>query len=113
LDYFNFICDNLLLAKSLKIKRLIDFHTCQKTSAMAMSGHLKFKEGYFMANKIKTHSGAKKRLKKTASGKIKIKKQGTQHLLGSKRPKRKRRLNASNYVFEGNMKRANRMLPNG
>jgi large subunit ribosomal protein L35 len=43
--------------------------------------------------KLKTHSGAKKRFKKTASGKIKYKKPGKRHLLApsSSKPIRKAR----------------------
>jgi large subunit ribosomal protein L35 len=37
-----------------------------------------------MANKLKTHSGAKKRFKVTKSGKITSKKQGNNHLLTNK-----------------------------
>ncbi|HBQ27338.1 MAG TPA: 50S ribosomal protein L35, partial [Syntrophomonas sp.] len=42
--------------------------------------------------KTKTHRGAAKRFKKTGSGKIKRAKAYASHLLGSKSPKRKRRL---------------------
>ena len=37
-----------------------------------------------MANKLKTHSGAKKRFKVTKSGKVLSKKQGNNHLLTNK-----------------------------
>jgi large subunit ribosomal protein L35 len=42
--------------------------------------------------KMKTHSGAKKRFKITANGKVRGRHAMTSHMLGKKRPKRKRRL---------------------
>jgi len=42
--------------------------------------------------KMKSHSGAKKRFKKTASGKIRGRHAMTSHILEKKRPGRKRRL---------------------
>ena len=42
--------------------------------------------------KVKTHSGAKKRFKKTARGKIVARHAMTSHNLGKKSAKRKRRL---------------------
>jgi large subunit ribosomal protein L35 len=42
--------------------------------------------------KMKTHSGAKKRYKVTAKGKIKARHAMTSHILGKKSAKRKRRL---------------------
>jgi large subunit ribosomal protein L35 len=42
--------------------------------------------------KMKTHSGAKKRFKKTAGGKIQARHAMTSHNLGKKSAKRKRRL---------------------
>lgn len=44
--------------------------------------------------KQKTHKGLAKRVKITASGKIKHKKAGTGHLMSGKSAKRKRRLNS-------------------
>ncbi len=41
---------------------------------------------------MKTHSGAKKRFRKTAGGKLRARHAMTSHNLGKKRPKRKRRL---------------------
>jgi large subunit ribosomal protein L35 len=43
--------------------------------------------------KQKTHKGLKKRVKVTASGKVKHKKSGCGHLMSGKNAKRKRRLN--------------------
>jgi large subunit ribosomal protein L35 len=42
--------------------------------------------------KMKTHSGAKKRFRKTGRGKLRARHAMTSHNLGKKRPKRKRRL---------------------
>ncbi len=42
--------------------------------------------------KMKTHSGAKKRFKLTATGKVKGRHSFTSHILEKKSPKRKRRL---------------------
>ncbi len=42
--------------------------------------------------KMKTHSGAKKRFKVTAKGKVKGRHAMTSHILGKKNAKRKRRL---------------------
>ncbi len=48
--------------------------------------------------KLKTHSGAKKRFKVLASGKVKRKKANLRHLLTSKNKKRKRHLRQRTYV---------------
>ncbi len=45
-----------------------------------------------MKNKIKTHSGAKKRFKITARGKVKYKKSGLRHLLTGMSSKKGRKL---------------------
>ena len=42
--------------------------------------------------KMKTHSGAKKRFKVTANGKVKARHSFTSHILEKKSPKRKRKL---------------------
>ena len=42
--------------------------------------------------KMKTHSGAKKRFKQTASGKIRARHAFTSHILEKKSPKKKRQL---------------------
>jgi large subunit ribosomal protein L35 len=42
--------------------------------------------------KMKTHSGAKKRFKVTANGKVRGRKAFSSHILEKKSPKRKRRL---------------------
>lgn len=60
--------------------------------------------------KIRTRSGAKKRLKVTASGKIKHKKQGLRHILTKKPSKRKRALRALTLVHEADMPRMKKTL---
>lgn len=61
--------------------------------------------------KMKTNSSAKKRFRKTASGKLKYKRPGLRHLLhqessGLKRPKRK-----AAYVVDAHKKAIAKMLP--
>lgn len=63
--------------------------------------------------KIKTHSGAKKRFKKTATGKLKYRKPGRSHNTGLKGEKRMRRLKEASYIFKGMERRIGRLLPNG
>lgn len=48
--------------------------------------------------KMKTHSGAKKRFKLTASGRVKRKGAYMNHILAKKSPKTKRRLGGAHYV---------------
>jgi len=55
--------------------------------------------------KMKSHSGAKKRFKKTANGKVKRKKANKGHLLTKKSGKRKRQLRKS-VVIEDKADRA-------
>ncbi|NCN40623.1 50S ribosomal protein L35 [bacterium] len=62
--------------------------------------------------KIKTHSGAKKRFKKTASGKLKYRKPGRSHNTGLNKEKRMRGLRQAAYIFEGMARRIGRLLPN-
>lgn len=63
--------------------------------------------------KVKTHSGAKKRLSKTATGKIKRGKSGKRHLNIGKGGSRLRRLSESALIDSTHEKRINRLLPNG
>ncbi|MEF8795811.1 MAG: 50S ribosomal protein L35 [Salinivenus sp.] len=61
--------------------------------------------------KMKSHSGAKKRFKKTANGKVKRKKANKGHLLTKKTPKRKRQLRKSVVIDDkANEQRIKRML---
>lgn len=61
--------------------------------------------------KMKSHSGAAKRFKKTASGKITRQKANKQHILTKKRTKRKRGLRQDDLIAAADMQRVRRMLP--
>jgi len=61
--------------------------------------------------KLKTHSGAKKRFKKTGTGKIKRGQTKTRHILSSKSPKVKRKLGKIVLVSDGDFKKVARMIP--
>lgn len=61
--------------------------------------------------KIKTHRGAAKRFKKTATGKFKGSHAFASHILGKKSPKRKRNLRKSTIVHESNQRKLERILP--
>lgn len=61
--------------------------------------------------KMKSHRGAAKRFKKTASGKVKRSKAYGSHLLGHKSPKRKRNLRKSGLVSEEENKRISKLIP--
>jgi len=61
--------------------------------------------------KMKTHKGAAKRFKLTASGKVKRFKAYKSHILTKKSPKRKRNLRrASVIATKGDIKRMKRLL---
>lgn len=61
--------------------------------------------------KLKTHRGAAKRFKKTASGKIKRSKAMKSHILTKKASKRKRQLDQPTFVSEADHERISRMIP--
>ncbi|RKD27297.1 large subunit ribosomal protein L35 [Caminicella sporogenes DSM 14501] len=61
--------------------------------------------------KMKTHRGAAKRFKKTASGKLKRYKAYKSHILTKKTSKRKRNLRQSDVVSKGDQKRIATLLP--
>mgnify|MGYP001046036842 FL=1 len=63
--------------------------------------------------KIKSHSGAKKRFKFTASGKIRYKKAGRRHLLIGTSTSRKYRLRKEGTVDKTNIKEVRLNLPYG
>jgi len=63
--------------------------------------------------KLKTHKGAAKRFRKTASGKTKRGHSHARHILTKKSPKRKRALDIDVMVAEADEKRIDRMLPYG
>jgi large subunit ribosomal protein L35 len=52
--------------------------------------------------KLKTHSGAKKRFKKLASGKVKYKKQGKRHMMTPDSNKRMRQLRKAGIMTDTN-----------
>ena len=63
--------------------------------------------------KLKTHRGAAKRFRVTATGKIKRGHSHARHILTSKTAKRKRLLDIDALVSESDQKRAEMMLPYG
>jgi large subunit ribosomal protein L35 len=60
---------------------------------------------------MKTHRGAAKRLKRTASGKLRHAKRNRRHILTKKTTKRKRQLRAKNVVAPGEQKRLTQLVP--
>jgi large subunit ribosomal protein L35 len=64
-----------------------------------------------MTMKLKTHRGAAKRFKKTASGKFRRSQSFKRHILTSKTTKRKRGLRKSVLVSEQDQAKLERMLP--
>ncbi|MGH9677267.1 MAG: 50S ribosomal protein L35 [Candidatus Acidiferrum sp.] len=63
--------------------------------------------------KLKTHRGARKRFKITATGKIKRMHSGKRHLLGTKKPGRMRKLKKLTLVSKADMLKTKQMLPYG
>ena len=63
--------------------------------------------------KLKTHRGAAKRFRTTATGKIKRGHSHARHILTSKTTKRKRLLDIDTVVSDSDQKRVERMLPYG
>ncbi|HEY6254011.1 MAG TPA: 50S ribosomal protein L35 [Candidatus Angelobacter sp.] len=61
--------------------------------------------------KLKTHKGAAKRFKKTATGKIKRSKAFKRHILTSKGTKRKRHLDQDTLVSDADYAKVARMIP--
>lgn len=61
--------------------------------------------------KLKTHSGAAKRFKKTATGKVKRGHSFLRHILTSKDKKRKRQLSGSVLVDPADQPKIKRMIP--
>ena len=60
--------------------------------------------------KMKSHSGAKKRFKRTASGKFKMQKTNRRHLLSNRSKKRKRHLRMGGYVHESHAHQIARLI---
>ena len=61
--------------------------------------------------KLKTHRGAAKRFRKTASGKFKRAKAFKSHILTKKTSKRKRHLDQDTLISEADQRRIGRMIP--
>jgi len=61
--------------------------------------------------KLKTHSGAAKRFKKTGSGKVKRGHAFKRHILTSKSKKRKRQLTKGDILTHADEARVKRMIP--
>ncbi len=60
--------------------------------------------------KMKTHSGAKKRFRKTASGKLRGRKAYSSHILEKKSPKRKRGFSRPAEISGNDAKRVRKLL---
>lgn len=60
--------------------------------------------------KMKSNSGAKKRLRRTSTGRLKRRKAFTSHILTKKSPKRKRNLRQSTLVHRADEKRMQQLL---
>jgi large subunit ribosomal protein L35 len=63
--------------------------------------------------KMKTHSGAKKRFKKTANGKIRARHAFTSHILEKKSPKKKRHHGKPLILSSHDSPRARKLLRTG
>ena len=61
--------------------------------------------------KMKTHRGAAKRYKKTASGKFKRAHAFKRHILNKKTSKRKRKLRKGTYIHVSELKKVRKLLP--
>ncbi|MBI1956639.1 MAG: 50S ribosomal protein L35 [Acidobacteria bacterium] len=61
--------------------------------------------------KLKTHRGAAKRFRKTATGKFVRQHSHARHILTSKTSKRKRKLDQSELVAPADIKRVRALLP--
>ena len=61
--------------------------------------------------KLKTHSGAAKRFKKTGTGKVKRGHAFIRHILTSKTTKRKRHLDTDTMVDKADLPKVKRMIP--
>ncbi len=63
-----------------------------------------------MKNKMKTHRGAAKRFRTTASGRIRRRRAYHNHILTKKSPRRRRRLRSGSWVAAGDAKRIARLI---
>ncbi len=62
--------------------------------------------------KMKTHSGAKKRIKITGTGKYVVKPTGTSHILTKKTRSRKNRLTVDRTIDPGKIRMISKLLAN-
>ncbi len=60
--------------------------------------------------KMKSHSGAKKRFKKTAGGKLRGHRSFSSHILEKKSPKRKRQMRKPSVIAKADEPRVNQLL---
>ena len=60
--------------------------------------------------KMKTHSGSKKRFKRTARGKLRGRRANASHILEKKSPARKRRLGRPSEISKADGKRVKKLL---
>ena len=60
--------------------------------------------------KMKSHSGASKRFKKTGTGKLKARHAFSSHILEKKSPKRKRHMNNPAEIAPADSSRVNKLL---
>ncbi|HEX6585562.1 MAG TPA: 50S ribosomal protein L35 [Solirubrobacterales bacterium] len=63
--------------------------------------------------KMKTHSGAKKRFRKTAKGKLRGRRANSSHILEKKSPARKRRLGRPSEISAADRGRVKKLLGKG
>lgn len=61
--------------------------------------------------KMKTRRGAAKRMKVSKTGKIRVKKANSRHILTTKSPSNKRRIGTPTYLTSGDKKKAVKILP--
>jgi large subunit ribosomal protein L35 len=62
--------------------------------------------------KMKTHSGTKKRVKKTATGRVKVSHAFRGHLLSAKSKNAKRHHRNANFISSADMKRIRQQIAN-
>ena len=60
--------------------------------------------------KMKTHSGAKKRFRKTGTGKLRARHAYSSHILEKKSPKRRRSFRKAREISKADAKTVNRLL---
>ena len=63
--------------------------------------------------KMKTHSGAKKRFRKTAKGKLRGRRANSSHILEKKSPKRRRKMRRPVQISGSDRKRVRTLLGGG